>query len=147
MILRIQNQISVDMSSQWADFHPSYAVDGNEETLPDDCHCCAGTTNTPPYWWRLNLGREYIIKTIIFIGRSDCKYFLFLFFYPISYDVAVILWIISFHKNCFNNILARISYVIDSVRVKKRFLIAINFILKAIECYFKGRHHKQNISY
>lgn len=71
--------MSANMSTQWLDFHPLNAVDGNEETLPDSCDCCAGTTNDKPYWWRLNLGSEYTIKTITFIGRSDSKYVFFLY--------------------------------------------------------------------
>ena len=58
----------------------------------------------------------------------------------LSYDVAVIQWITSGHKNhmtkLYYNIFARTSGVIDNVRVNSAFL-EILFILKEIKSNFR----------
>lgn len=70
LIPKIQEDIRVAMSSRWRDFDASRAVDGNENTAADSCKCCSAT-NGGQSWWRLNLGKQYLIKTIIFLGRTD----------------------------------------------------------------------------
>ena len=62
------------MSSIYGNYVPSNAVDYNEDTDADGCRCCAGASNKPS-WWRLDLGNQYPVKTIIFIGRSDGTYY------------------------------------------------------------------------
>ena len=60
--------------------------------------------------------------------------------YPfLSYDVTVIQWITSYHKNhtC-NNTLARTRNVMDNVRVNNFFFIEMMFILNAIKPHFKS---------
>ena len=64
---------------------------------------------------------------------------------PLSYDVAVIQWIISCHKNRMTT-LARRRNVIDNVRVNNVFLIEIMVILKAIKSHFKGSYDEQNLT-
>lgn len=78
LIPKIQEDIRVAMSSRWDDFNASRAVDGNENTLANSCKCCAATKGGES-WWRLNLGKQYLIKTIIFIGRTDGSKFFFFY--------------------------------------------------------------------
>ena len=71
------------------------------------------------------------------------------FDFILSYDVAVIQWIMSCHKNRMttgNNTLARRRSVIDNVCVNNAFFIEIMFILKAIKSHFRGSYDKQNLT-
>ena len=65
--------VQVDMSPYYDDFNASKAIDFDNRTLPDSCHCCSGTINGPS-WWSIDLGNMYLIQTIVLIGRSDRKY-------------------------------------------------------------------------
>ena len=68
----------------------------------------------------------------------------------LSYDVAVIQWITSCHKNHMNTrvitILARRRNIIDNVRFNNGFLIEIMLILKAIQSHFSRSYDKQNLT-
>ena len=60
-----------------------------------------------------------------------------------SYDVAVIQWIMSSHKNRKTKIVTSLTTSISSMR----FLNEIIFILKAIKSHFKGSYDKQNLTW
>ena len=69
----------------------------------------------------------------------------------LSYDIPVMQWITSCHKNhmitlC-NNTLARTCNVIDNVHVNNAFLIEIMFTLKVIKSHFKESYDKQNLTF
>ena len=68
----------------------------------------------------------------------------------ISYDVAVIQWITSCHKNRMNTrvkTLCRVDVTSMTMSVSAmRFLIEIMVKLKAIKSQFKGSYDKQNLT-
>ena len=68
----------------------------------------------------------------------------------LSYDVAVIQWITSCHKNCMTTrviTLWRVDVTSPTTSVSTmRFLIKILSILKAIKYIFKGSYDKQNLT-
>ena len=68
----------------------------------------------------------------------------------LSYDVTVIQWIKSCHKNCMTTrvitLLALRCNVIDNVSVNNGFLIEIMIILKVIKSPLKGSYDKQNLT-
>ena len=68
----------------------------------------------------------------------------------LSYDVAVIQWITSCHKNCMTTrvmTLRRVSVTSLTTPVSTmRFLSEIMFNLKAIKSHFKGPYDKQNLT-
>lgn len=74
LIKRVKEQVNVSMSSVYQTYGPVNAVDFREDTDADNCHCCAGASSGPS-WWRLDLGNQYPIKFIIFIGRSGGMYY------------------------------------------------------------------------
>ena len=53
-------------------FSAHYAIDGNENTKPDQCYCCAGASVSPSFW-RLNLAKMYSVQGLVFVGRDDGK--------------------------------------------------------------------------
>ena len=64
----------------------------------------------------------------------------------LSYDVAVIQWITSCHKNRVVTLwCVDVTSLTTSVPTM-RFLIEIMFILKAIKSTFKGQYDKQNLT-
>ena len=73
LLKRIVKDVQVNMSAYWKDFNASKAIDFDNRTSADLCHCCSGTVDGPS-WWSIDLGSVYLIKTIVFIGRSDSKY-------------------------------------------------------------------------
>ncbi|WAQ98528.1 MEGF6-like protein, partial [Mya arenaria] len=44
------------------------AIDNNPRTDPDGCDCCSRTADGR---WTIDLGRKYLIKVILILGRSD----------------------------------------------------------------------------
>ena len=68
----------------------------------------------------------------------------------LSYDVAVILWITSCHKNHMNTRVITLWRVdvtsLTTSMSTMRFRIEIMFILKAIKSHFKGPYDKQNLT-
>ena len=74
LIKEIGTQAHAEINPVWSNYVGTKAIDLNDATDADTCGCCAGT-ETGPSWWRLNLGNQYAVDTIIFVGRSDkCKY-------------------------------------------------------------------------
>lgn len=74
LIQIIKDNIAVSSSSpHWQNWTAAKAVDFIKDSDPDNCDCCSGSTNEGA-WWRLDLGNEYKISSISFVGRSDRKY-------------------------------------------------------------------------
>lgn len=68
--------MTVSMTEAFSDFTADKAVDFQEDTNPNICNCCASSVSDPAKWF-LNLGKQYAVNKLIFIGRSDaCKLFL-----------------------------------------------------------------------
>ena len=74
LIKQIANNVKVNMSTKWEGWDAKKAIDliDNDDGDPTICNCCSGTRNTH-VWWKIDLGSNYPIKSIIFIGRSDSK--------------------------------------------------------------------------
>ena len=67
-----------------------------------------------------------------------------------SYDVAVIRWIMSCHKNCMTTLVITLWHIyLTSLTTSVSTmccLIKVMLISKVIKCHFKGSYNRQNLT-
>ncbi|XP_053388541.1 uncharacterized protein LOC128551667, partial [Mercenaria mercenaria] len=80
LIQEIKQSVQTSMSSKstWNAPQTSWdkdrALDNIDAYNPDTCSCCSGTTGNDTPWWRINLGKKYLISDIWIYGRSDASH-------------------------------------------------------------------------